>query len=89
MVYLGLANFAIKTDTKFLLTLQRSINKLFETTKSFAPIPDKPDARIQFHDWPYISYQQLNLTKTFDVFFGGILRDEAVLRMGVLPAPYQ
>ena len=37
LVDLGLVNFAMKTDTKFLFTLQRSMNKLFETTKKLPP----------------------------------------------------
>ena len=89
LVDLGLVNFAIKTDTKFLFTLQRNMNKLFETTKKVAVIPDEPDALIQFHDRLYISYQELNLTETFDIYFSGFLRAETALRMGVLPAPYQ
>ena len=62
------------------------MNKLFETTKKAAAIPDEPDACIQFHDQPYISYQEISLTKTFDVYLSGILRFETALRMGVLPA---
>ena len=89
LVDLVLVNFTIKTDTKFLFNLQRNMNKRFETTKEVAAIPDEPDALIQFHDCPYISYQELNLTKTFDICFSGILRAETALRMGVLPAPYQ
>ena len=42
---------------------------------------------FSFHDRPYISYQEISLTKTFDL--SGILRSETALRMGVLPAPYQ
>ena len=89
LVDLGLINFAMKTDTKLLFTLQRNLNKLFETTKKAAAIPDEPDALIQFHDQPYISYQEISLTKIFDVYLSGILRSETALRMGVLPAPYQ
>ena len=89
LVDLGLINFAMKTDTKLLFTLQRNLNKLFETTKKAAAIPDEPDALIQFIDRPYISYQEISLTKTFDVYLSGILRSETALRMGVLPAPYQ
>ena len=85
LVDLGLINFAMKTDTKFLFTL----NKLFETTKKAVTIPDELDVHIQFHDRPYISYQEIPLTKTFDVYRSGILRSESALRMGVLPAPYQ
>ena len=84
LVYLGLINFAMKTDSKFLFTLQRNI-----WTNKRAAIPNEPDALIQFHDRPYISYQEISLTKYFDVCLSGILRSETALRMGVLPAPYQ
>ena len=40
LVELGLFNFAMKTDTKFSFNLQRNMNKLFETTKKAAAIPD-------------------------------------------------
>ena len=76
LVDLGLINFAMKTDTKFLFTLRRNMNKLFETTKKAAAIPDEPDALFQFHDWSYISYQEISLTETFDVYLSGILRSE-------------
>ena len=76
LVHLGLINFAVETDTKFLFTLQRNMNKLLETTKKAATIPDEPDALIQFHDRPYISYQEISLTKTFDVYLSHILRSE-------------
>ena len=80
---LGLVNFAIKTDAKF----KRNMNKLFETTKKSATIPS--DALIQFHDRPYISYQEINLTKSMDMYLSDILRSEQALRIGVLPSPYQ
>ena len=66
----------METDPKFLFTLQRNMNKLLETTKKAATIPDEPDALIQFHDRPYISYQEISLTKTFDVYLSHILRSE-------------
>ena len=49
LVDLGLVNFSMKTDTKFLFTLERNMNKLFESTKCSLP------ALIQFHDRPYIA----------------------------------
>ena len=52
-------------------------------------IPENPDALIQFYDRPYISYQEINLTKGADIYFTGILRSETALRQGVLPSPYQ
>ena len=46
----GLVNFAIKTDTKIIITLERAMNKLFESNKKLAAIPANPDALINFHD---------------------------------------
>ena len=50
LVDLGLVNFSMKTDTKFLFTLERNMNKLFKSTKNLAAIPSEPDALILFHD---------------------------------------
>ena len=87
LVDLGLVNFSVKTDTKFLFTLQRNMNKLFESTKKLAVIPDEPDALIQFHDRPYIAYQGITLTQ--NIYFSGIIRSETAVRIGLLPVPYQ
>ena len=46
LVDLGLVNFAMKTDTKFLFTLQRNMSKVGKA----AAIPYEPDTLIQFHD---------------------------------------
>ena len=50
LVDLGLVSFAIKANTKFLFTLERNMNKLFETRAKADDIPDEPNALIQFHD---------------------------------------
>ena len=84
IVDLGLINFCVKTDTKFLITLERDMNKLFKTNKKAASINEAPDALIQFHDRPYIAYEEINLTKTMDIYLSGILGSEQALRMGVL-----
>ena len=89
IVDLGLVNFSMKTDTKIILTLERNMNKLFESNKKLAAIPDNFDALIQIYDRPYISYQEINLTKSADIYFNGILRSETALRQGVLPSLYQ
>ena len=65
------------------------MNKLFETNKKAAAIPDNPDALIQIYDRPYISYQEINLTKSANIYFSGVLRSETALKQGVLPSPYQ
>ena len=86
---LGLVNFSFKTDLRIILTLERNMNKLFESNKKVTAILNNPDALIQFYDRPYISYQTINLTKSADLYFTSILRSEATLRQGVLPSPYQ
>ena len=52
-------------------------------------ISSEPDALIQFHDQPYIAYQEITLTQNFDIYFSGIIRSETAIKMGVLPPPYQ
>ena len=49
----------------------------------------EPGALTEFHDMPYIAYEELNLTKTMDIYLSGILRSEQALTMGLLPSPYQ
>ena len=53
---LGKVNFAVNTNTKIVLTLERNMNKLFESNKKVAAIPDNPDALINVFDRPYLSY---------------------------------
>ena len=89
IVDLGLVNFSFKTNTKIILTLERNMNKLFESNKKVTAIPENPDALIQFYNRPYISYQEINLTKGASIYFTGILRSEAALSQGLLPSPYQ
>ena len=86
---LGKANFAMKTDTRIIITLERNLNKLFESNKKVTAIPDNPDALIQIYDRPYVSYQEINLTQQADIYGTGILRSETALRQGLLPSPYQ
>ena len=89
IVDLGLVNFSFKTDLKVIITLERNLNKLFESNKKAETIPDNPDALIQIYDRPFISYQEINLTKNADLYFPGILKSETALRHGVLPSPHQ
>ena len=82
-------NFAVNTDTKITLTLERNMNKLFESNKKLAAIPENPDALINIYVRPYISYQEITLTQQAALYGTRILRSETALRQGVLPAPFQ
>ena len=76
----GKVNFAMKTDRRIIITLERNMNKLFEWNKKVTSIPDDPDALIQIYDRPYISYQETSLIKGPDIYFTGILRSKTALR---------
>ena len=78
----------MKTDTRIIIT-ERNLNKLLESDKRSATIPENPDALIQIYDRPHISYQEINLTQGADIYFTEILRSETALRQGVLQLPYQ
>ena len=87
---LGLCNFAIQTDTRIILTLERTLAKLFEDREKRDNIPTTdPDVFINFWDRPYIDYQEITLTSIWESYFKDILRDETAIRMGVLPNPFQ
>ena len=89
IVDLDLVDFAFKTDLRIIITLERNLNKLFESNKKASTVPENSDAFINIYDRPFISYQEINLTKNADLYFTGILRSETALWQGVLPAPYQ
>ena len=56
-VDLGLVSFSFKTDLRIVITLERSLNKLFEGNKKVTAIPEISDAFINIYDRPFISYQ--------------------------------
>ena len=89
LCHLGKCNFSSKTDNRIIITLERNLNKFFESKEKVANIPTDPDAFINIYARPYISYQEINLTRSADLYFTGILRSETGLTQGVLPAPYQ
>ena len=62
------------------------MNKLSESNKKVAAIPDNPNPLINVYDRPYISYQDINLTQQASLYGTGMLRSETALRQGVLPA---
>ena len=61
-------NFTVKIGTKIILTLERNLNRLLELNKKERTIPTDPEALITFNDRPYISYQEITLTKRSDLY---------------------
>ena len=86
---LGKCNFSSKTDNRIVITLERILNKLFESNEKVNAIPADPDVFLNIYARSYISYQEINLTRSADLYFTRILRSETGLRQRVLPAPYQ
>ena len=84
VVDLGLVNFSMKTDTRIIITLERNMNKLFESNQESNRNSRKSQC---FYDRPYISCQEISLTKGADLYFTGILIPETALRQGILPSP--
>ena len=58
-------------------------------TKKVTAFLESPNALIQIYDRPYISCQEISLTKGADLYFTGILIPETALRQGILPSPYE
>ena len=75
---LGLVNFTHSSDTKFIFTLESNLNKLLEDNKKVTSIPRNPNAKIIFHDHPYIQYQQILLDDNFLAYLNASLRANLV-----------
>ena len=56
LVDLGLVNFPVKFDTKFVFRLEQILNQLFESCSELddATVPSNLDAKIIFHVAPYM-----------------------------------
>ena len=79
---LGLCNFPIQTDTRIVITLERNLNKFFEDLKKRAAIPTTdPDASIHYFDRPYIDYQEVTLTPTWETYLKDILKEQNGVRV--------
>lgn len=59
-----LVNHPIKIDTKFICTFEADLSKLFESNKLVTAIADL-DAKIIWHNAPFIHYEQLKLNDNF------------------------
>ena len=81
---LALVNQCFKLDTKYILTLETDMQKLFETN-----INQTADALPMIVDAPYIMYEQFKLDNNFRAYLEGEMLSEHVLRTGIKPTPYQ
>ena len=98
LVDLGLVNLPTEFDVKFTFNLDKNRSKLFEskkkignlTTGAAAPLPtDEPDADVHYYGAPYLQYEQIKLSDTFDKYVSKALRSKRALRTGIKPTSFK
>ena len=82
LVDIGLVNTPIKFNTKWRLTFETNMQKLFES-KMADGLPDTVDAKIILESAPYLLFYQFSLEDTYRTYFEGAMISEQVLRTGI------
>ena len=83
-----LVNYPIKIDTKFICTFEADLSKLFESNKLVTAIAD-PDAKIIWHNAPFIHYEQLKLNDNFRQYLETSIISRNIFRMGIQKTLFQ
>ena len=85
LVDIGLVNTQIKFNTKWRLTFETNMQKLFEskTNQTADGLPDTVDAKIFLESVPYLLFYQFLLEDTYRTYFEGAMISEQVLRTGI------
>ena len=88
---IGLVNQCFRFNTKFVLTLETDMQKLFETNtnQSTDALPTSIDADIVFTGVRHIMCEQFQLDDNFKTYLEGTIQSEHVLRTRIKRAPYQ
>ena len=89
---LGFVNSPIKFNTKWRITFENDLSKLFESNTNLAAdaeYPDNPDAKIILDSAPYLLYHQFSLEDTFRSYLESAMVSNQVLRTGLKLFPYQ
>ena len=91
LVDIGLVNTPIKFNTKWRLTFETNMQKLFEskTNQAADGLPDTVDAQIILESAPYLLFYQFSIEDTYRTYFEGAMISEQVLRTGIKYSPYQ
>ena len=86
----GLVNQCFKFNTKYILTLETDMQKLFKTNinQSMDALPTSLDD-IACTGASYIMYEQFQLNENFKIYLEGTMQPEHVLRTRIKPTPYQ
>ena len=91
LVDIGLVNTPIKFNTKWRLTFETNMQKLFEskTNQAAHGLPNTVDAQIILESAPYLLFYQFSLEDTYRTYFEVAMISEQVLRTGIKYFPYQ
>ena len=87
----GLVNQCDKFNTKYVLTLETDMQRLFETNNNQIAddLSRTVDVEIILNSAPYIMYEQFKLDDNFRTYLEGVLLSEHVLRTGIRATPCQ
>ena len=88
---LGLVNTPIKFNTKWRLTFDTNMQKLFEskTNQAADGLPNTVDAKIIIDLMLYLLYYQFNLDDVYRTYFESAMVSENLLRTGIRKTPLQ
>ena len=89
---IGYVNTPIKFNTKWRLTFETNMSRLFESKTNLAAgadYPDTVDAKIILDSAPYLLFHQFSLEDTYRAYFEGAMISNQVLRTSLKFSPYQ
>ena len=89
---IGFVNTPIKFNTKWRLTFETNVQRLFESKTNptaAAGYPTSVNAKIILESGPYLLFYQFSLEDTYRAYFEGAMISNQVLRTGIKYSPYQ
>ena len=89
---LGLVNTTVKFNTKWRLTFESDMSRLFESKANLAAATTavgKPDAKRILDSTPYLLFHQFSLEETYRAYLEGAMISNQILRTGLKFYPYQ
>ena len=92
IVDIGQVNTPIKFNTKWRITFETDLQKLFESKTdrgAAGSLPDNVDAKIILESTPYLLYYQFELEDTFRTYLESAMISNQVLRTGIFLTPHQ
>ena len=89
---IGYVNTPIKFNTKWRLTFETNMSRLFKSKTNLAKdadYPDTADAKIILDSALYLLFHQFSFEDTYRAYFEGAMISNQILRTGLKFSPYQ